>query len=301
MYILIDRATGDILTRVNPKDFDVLQNNLVRESEEDFDFYINEPTLAFLQENGLSEEAGTALGPRVHSRGIDVGWEPDTAADEPVHFGTVVDDEGQPLGGIRLDLLDGGSLEDGGSSDGRKILDWTYSRPDGTFALGVGSESPGTILRLSGRGDLVLELRDISEIGDKGEIVIQTITGTVTNEIGDPLPKVSVQLLNWESSDGSEDAGDATLGGTLSWGDTLEDGRFAIPVRLPLEVGPLEVSLEILAQSGQSLLETVVEFDPADGFEIGTLTAQSPSEEWADGETLEPVQPDHEVFEHPLG
>ena len=300
MYLLIDRANGEVISQVRETDFKVLQDNLVRESAEDYDFYINEATLDFLMENGLSGELQQALAAKVQSRGTDVGWEPDSEGVSTVHSGTVVDEEGNPLGGIRVDLLDNYDLDEKEPDSGTSILDWAYSRSDGSFSVGRDVELPGSVLRLSGRGDLVLELKAIETVGDQGRIAVQTITGQVISFDGSPLSGVSVQLLNWEPVDEFEDAEEAYLGGTLSWGDTNSEGFFAIPVRVPLDVGPVNVSLELLAQSGQSLLETTEEFEPSVSFELGAIQAPAPDENWGD-EDLTPVMPDHEAFEHPLG
>lgn len=299
MYLLIDRANGEVISQVRATDFQVLQDNLVRESAEDYDFYINEATLDFLADNGLSGELRQALAAKVQSRGTDVGWEPDSHTAR-VHSGIVVDEEGNPLGGIRVDLLDNYDLDEKGPDSEVSIIDWAYSRSDGSFSVGRDMELPGSVLRLSGRGDLVLELKTIGSLGDQGKIAVQTITGQVISFDGNPLAGVSVQLLNWEPVDEFEDADEAYLGGTLSWGDTNAEGFFAIPVRVPLDLGPVNVSLELLAQSGQSLLETTEEFDPSVSFDLGAIQSPAPDENWGD-EELEPVMPDHEAFEHPLG
>ena len=299
MYLLIDRANGEVISQVRETDFRVLQDNLVRESAEDYDFYINEATLDFLVDNGLSDELRQALAAKVQSRGTDVGWEPDSVQAK-LHSGIVVDEEGYPLGGIRVDLLDNYDLDGQEPDSGTSILDWAYSRSDGSFSVGRDVKLPGSALRLSGRGDLVLELKTIASLGEQGQIAVQTITGQVINFDGIPLPGVSVQLLNWEPVDEFEEAEEAHLGGTLSWGDTNSEGFFAIPVRIPLDEGPVNVSLELLAQSGQSLLELTEEFEPSNSFDLGAIQSPAPDENWGE-EDLVPVGPDHEAFEHPLG
>jgi hypothetical protein len=296
MYTLVDRASGHVLTTIKDADFQLLQQSLEAESSEDFDFYINEATLDYLKEQGLSEEVSSAFTGKLIGRGMDVGWEKETQGQETLHTGTVVDDEGQPLGGIRVDLMDQSPLETGVVQDARVILDWTYSRPDGSFKLESTKETPGTELRFSGRGDLVLASSFIDTIGDQGEFIVQTVTGLVKTADGEPLSGVSVQLLNWSIVDG-DDKDDDALGGSLSWGDSDDQGRFAIPVHLPPDSGPIQLSLELLANSGESLLETYVTFDPEDGFEIGALTAEKPDENWGDEVRLDTAD---RPFEHPL-
>ena len=296
MYTLVDRASGTVLTTIGDADFQLLQQSLEAESSEDYDFYINEATLDYLQEQGLSEEVVGALKGRLLGRGMDVGWERETQGQETLHTGTVVDDKGQPLGGIRVDLMDLAPPQTGIAQDVRVILDWTYSRPDGSFQLESSKEAPGTELRLSGRGDLVLASGFIDTIGEQGEFTVQTVTGTVKTAAGVALSGVSVQLLNWNVVDG-DDTDDDALGGTLSWGDSDEQGRFAIPVHLPTDAGAIQLSLEVLAVTGESLLDQDVVFEPEDGFEIGEIVANEPDETW--GEEVH-IDASDRAFEHPL-
>ncbi len=299
MYTLVDRATGNVITTIADSDFQIFQEHLVSESSEDFDFYLNQATLAYLQEQGLGEQILLAFEGKLDGRGMDLGWEKQTPEDVDLHTGTVVDDESQPLGGIRVDLLDEAPLQTGRLQAEHTLLDWTYSRADGTFRLHATKDAPGTQLRFSGRGDLVLSVAEVGAIGEQGQFRVQTITGTVKAEVGPPLAGVSVQLLNWDLEESESDDEDA-LGGSLSWGDTDETGRFAIPVHLPEDAGPVTVSLEILAPSGESLYEGECTFDPSEGFEIGELLANRPSEDYGD-EDLDPEVATERPFEHPLG
>ncbi|MFA5506404.1 MAG: hypothetical protein WC314_00990 [Vulcanimicrobiota bacterium] len=294
MYILVDRATGNIITTIGERDFQILKENLVAESSEDFDFYLNEASLQFLNEQGLSGETTEAFAGRLEGRGLDLGWEKETPTQDDLHTGTVVDNNGKPLGGIRVDLLDLGPLETG-KLQTERILDWTYSRADGRFALQATREAPGTQLRFSGRGDLVLSVAEVGAIGEQGEFVIQTVTGTVKVKGGTNLPGVSVQLLNWSLQDSEQED---TLGGSLSWGDTDSEGRFAIPLYLPEESGVVVLKLEILAPSGECLYEDECSFDPADGFEIGELWTAQPSADYGEEEPQE--APEERPFEFPL-
>lgn len=299
MYTLVDRDNGSVISEIDDKDFGVFEEHLVAQSPDDFDFYLNHATLAYLQEQGLSEAVVEAFHGKLHDRGMDMGWEKVTSDTEALHTGTVIDDEGQPLGGIRVDLLDQAPLSSGKLHDERKILDWTYTRPDGAFTIETTPESPGTQLRFSGRGDLVLASAYIDVIGDQGQFTVQTITGTVRIDTGEPLSGVSVQLLNWGLVEGEPDDDD-TLGGSLSWGDTNEQGRFAIPAHLPTDAGLVKVDLEILAPSGENLLEIGYEFDPGEGFEIGELVAQAPQDSWGEEGDLTVEEARHRSFEHPL-
>jgi hypothetical protein len=297
MYTLVDRANGTVLTTIQDPDFQLLQTNLEAESADDYDFYINEATLDYLREQGLSEEVVGAFKDRLLGRGMDVGWERETEDKEELHTGTVVDDEGQPLGGIRVDLMDRSAAETGKLQGERVILDWTYSRLDGKFTLEATKEAPGTQLRFSGRGDLVLAAGRIQSIGEQGEFTIQTVTGTVKTSDEEVLSGVSVQLLSWDLVEGNE-RDDDTLGGTLSWGDSDDLGRFAIPVHLPTDAGEVQLRLEVLANSGESLLELDISFDPSEGLEIGDLSASKPDENWGEEVKLEDSRA--RSFERPL-
>ena len=301
MYTLVDRANGEVISTIQDNDFAIFQEHLVSESSEDFDFYINEATLAYLLEQGLSADVAKAFEGKLQGRGMDMGWEKEAVGAETFHTGTVIDDEGQPLGGIRVDLLDQAKMQTGQLYEERALLDWTYSRTDGTFTLETTPESPGTQLRFSGRGDLVLASAFVEEIGEQGEFTVQTITGSVHTAERETLSGVSVQLLNWNLADGDEEEDEETMGGTLSWGDTDENGRFAIPVHLPTDSGEVLINLEILSTDGESLFEGEYVFDSADGFEIGELVAQKPSPEWGDSDEEVHVEESIErPFEHPL-
>jgi len=302
MYTLIDRANGETLSNVAQDDFEILRDHLVRESSQDFDFYINEPTIDMLRESGLSQALCQSLTERTNGRGLDLGWEPSRDTFEAIHSGLVVDDQDKPLGGIRVDLLEGCEIEEGElDEDDDGLIDWTYSRPDGRFALGPSIDRPGTVLRFSGRGDLVLEMQEIESTGDKGKITIQTVTGKVHTEDGMPLPGVSVQLLNWTVADEAIDLNEASLGGSLSWGDTDEEGRFAIPLRLPLESHRVEIQLELLAESGESLLEKTLEVDPSETLNLDTILSPTPQDNWGQEQPTEISIGHNEAFEHPLG
>lgn len=300
MYTLIDRANGEILTALDEANFQVLKTHLVQESSEDFDFYLNEATLDFLREQGLTDSLFAALEEQVKGRGLDMGWESTREGTNSLHTGQVVDNEGQPLGGIRVDLLDLTPLVSGRLEKGRTILDWAYTRKDGTFALGHDPDDPGTQLRFSGRGDLVLQNSEVTTAGDQGTFEIQTLTGTLQTEDGEPLKGASVQLLNWSLAEGGLDE-DVTLGGSLSWGDSDETGRFAIPLHVPTDQGEVNLRLEVLGISGESLFEDLASFDPAQGFEIGKVITRAPQEDFGLAESPPDLRQNApRSFEHPL-
>ena len=298
MYKLVDRASGDVICEAQESDMDVLLEHLVRESTQDYDFYLNRATLDFLEEKWLSQSVVADIGNRLNERGLDLGWENGGRGAESLYSGSVVDDEGQPLGGIRVDLLDTTPLKTGKLQRKHTVVDWTYSRADGSFALGLDSDSPGTEFRFSGRGDLVLSVAEVDTLGEQGEFVLQTITGLLKLENGDFLPGASVQLLNWVSEEG-HDADHDTLGGSLSWGDCDEQGRFAIPAHLPDDQGEVTVSLEVLSLYGESLLETEIVLDPSEGLDIGELVATTPHIEFGE-EEFSPEEARNRPFEHPL-
>lgn len=268
MITLINRADGTPLTSLSPEDFVVFQDHLVLESEQDFDYYLNPPTLEMLAEAGLSSEVTEALRVAMRDRGLDVGWEhPQPGACN--YSGSVVDDGGLPLGGIRLDLV-----------QGRLILAWAYSRQDGTFVLSGNPGDEPLVLRFSGRGDLVLREVEVENEGDLGTFELQTLSGFVHDDEGAPLAGVNVLLTDWGSAEWGRDTTSwVALGGRRSWGDSDESGRFAIPVSLPEHLGRLEVSLELTGLGGESLGQATVTFDPSEGLEVGSVIARPQRDE----------------------
>lgn len=275
MITLTDRANGSLLCSLNPEEFAVFQRQLVLESEQDFDYYLNDSTLEMLAEAGLPTQAVEILAGRMRHRGLDVGWEHLRDGARTVS-GSVVDAHVHPLGGVRVDLLHGSTL-----------LGWTYARSDGTFSLATNSETSGLSLRFLGRGDLVLRQQSVSGDGDQGQFELQTVSGLVTTESGEPLSGVNVLLADWRSSD--EDWHESTswsgLGGQRSWSDSDEEGRFAIPVNLPEDAGELEIELELTTVEGQTLEVVVLTVDPENGFQAGTITA--PPQEALEAEPVE--------------
>lgn len=264
MVTLIDRADGTAFAQISPEEFRVLQQQLVRESEEDFDYYLNDATLELLAEAGLGSSAVQALSARMKHRGLDVGWVLGPAEGES-YSGSLVDAEVVGLGGIRVDLM---------GSHG--LISWTYSGVEGEFEVFGREGVKPEFLRLSGRGDLVLCHLPLASSGEQGQFEVQTLRGAVQAEDGEPLAGVTVQLLSWSAKEKVESASWIDLGGEGSWGDTDSQGRFSIPVSLPEDVGPLQVELELTGVTGQTLESVTLTINSEASFELGTLRAPKP-------------------------
>lgn len=261
MITLIDRADGTPLCNLTPDDFVVLQDNLVQESEQDFDYYLNDGTLEMLSAAGMTEEVVSAISNRMRHRGLDLGWEHPAEGPRAV-AGKVTDPRGKALGGIRVDLV----------SD-TAIVAWTYSRPDGAFSVCTDSSDEDLYLRFSGRGDLVLRQVQVNGEGDQGAFELQTLHGFVKTDDDQPLAGVNVLLADWKSADSRETTSWAALGGLRSWGDTDDAGHFSVPVHLPHDLGPLELELELTTVHGQTLETVVLTTSPESGFDLGVLRA----------------------------
>lgn len=264
MITLIDRADGTAFAQLSPEEFRVLQQHLVRESEEDFDYYLNDATLDLLAEAGLSSSAVELLSARMKHRGLDVGWVLGPAEGES-YSGSLVDAEVVGLGGIRIDLM-----------GPQGLISWTYSGVDGHFEVFAKEGATPTFLRLSGRGDLILRQLPVSGSGEQGQFEVQTLRGSVQTEDGEALPGVTVQLQSWNAKEKVESASWTHLGGDGSWGDTDAQGRFSIPVSLPEDVGPLQIELELTAVTGQTLESVTLTLNSEAGFELGVLRAPKP-------------------------
>jgi hypothetical protein len=266
MITLIDRADGTALCTLSAEDFVVLQDNLVQESEQDFDYYFNDGTLELLAGAGMSEEVVAAISSRMRYAGVDLGWEAPSEEGSRAISGTVVDTTGKPLGGIRVDLV-----------SEEAILTWAYSRTDGRFTLLTSASDPTMYMRFSGRGDLVLRQVQVQGEGDQGNFELQTMKGSVQTEDNKPLAGVNVMLADWRSPEQRDTTSWAALGGQRSWGDTDVEGRFSIPVHLPEDVGPLEVELELTTLGGQTLETVVLTLGPESGWDVGVLRAPEPA------------------------
>lgn len=268
MIMLVDRASGRILCELEEIDFEVLRDSLVLESEEDRDYYLNAETLDLLAHAGMSASAVKALSENMRHRGLDLGWElkPDHSH-ETVCNGRILDQSGQALGGIRVDILHRGTVDS-----------WTYSRPTGSFSVcrSVGSNK-GT-LRLSGRGDLVLMARSVADCQDGDEIVISTLWGVVQTDEEEVLAGVNVSLTGWGLTSKPTSSTFEALGGSTTWGDTDDEGRFFIPVRLPEDSGPIEIELELTTADGSTLEKITRTLTSVDDYDLGVLRAPCPEE-----------------------
>lgn len=271
MHVLIDRATGAVLAETTPENFTVLQNNLTRESDTDYDFYLNDATLSYLVECGLSSDLSDTLQSQLGVRGVDMGWENPRNTDETLYFGRVVDQYGSPLGGVRIDLLERVAVDTNKPDGTLDVIDWTYTRTDGSFFLGLDQGLPGSVWRASGRGDLELHRADIETLGDLGSLTIPVLHGSVAYENGDTPEGISVQLLGWTCLTSHDRVAKADIKEGLTWGDSRTDGTFIIPVNFPESVDGISVQLELLALYGETLLETEVELSLSSSYDIGPL------------------------------
>lgn len=271
MYVLIDREKGTILTEVTQADFNILSESLIRESDSDYDFYLNDVTLDYLSDQGISPSLREALLPAVDARGLDMGWERPRLVDATLYAGQVVDQDGAPIGGVRIDLLERIEPNTNKPDLTLDVIDWTYSRSDGTFALGFDQSLPGSAWRASGRGDLELARNEITVLGDLGTIAIPLLKGTLHFPDGQPVPGASVQILSWTCLTSHDRVAKSDIQNGLTWGDSGRDGSFVIPVNFPQSVDGISVQFEILDIYGQTLLETEVELSLAHSYEIGTL------------------------------
>ncbi len=264
MISLIDRADGTQFCQLTPEDFRIFQQQLVRESEDDFDYYLTDATLELLGQAGLSQEALAGLSARMRHRGLDVGWVLGPA-DGDSYSGSLVDSDVIGLGGIRVDLM---------GSQG--MISWTYSGPEGEFEVFSKAGELPEFLRLSGRGDLVLRHIPLDGPGDQGQFEIQTLRGSVITEEGEPLSAVTVLLSGWKAKEKLESSTWKELGGQRSWGDSNDEGRFSIPVSLPEDAGPLQLDLELTAVSGQTLETLTLTVNSEAGFDLGEIRAPKP-------------------------
>ncbi len=280
MYLLVDRSNGELVGQLTEQDFTLLQSTLVRESEQDFDYYVQQGSLDLLTEAGMSQATIEAIESRLTGRGLDLGWETLHETNEVGYSGEVVDREGGPVGGIRVDLIAASS-----------IVGWTYTTPDGTFQAYPNPGHEGqkvNSLRFTGRGDLVLEQASIDSDGEQGTFEIQTLTGSVRTENGQPLAGVSVQLNQWRAMSGKSSKSRPPLGGSQSWGDTDVEGNFVIPVRLPDDVRSIEVELELFAASGENLRHVRIKLEPGLSLRLKELVVPTPDPEWGDSARVVP-------------
>lgn len=276
MKNLISRARGEDICNISDADFAALANQLVRQSESSSGYYLNSESLKLLGDVGISKAVVRSLHRHMRPGGLDLGWE--EAPDPPgtSYCGWVVDSWGEPLGGIRIVLL----------SAGHRVLNWSYSRPDGRYTIISPKNVEPKHLRFSGRGDLILVEFAVEKTEEQGETAIETLSGKLVTDEGEPVVGVSVQLLRWKEGGDIRFQETGSKGGSLTWGDTDEFGQFVVPVRIEDEDREWQGVLEILATKGQTLRKLVVTILPSESLDLGHLICPQPDEEWG-GEVWE--------------
>lgn len=268
MIFLVDRSHGKRICSLDAADFKVLQEILVVESDQDYDYYLTDATLELLSQAGMSEAAIEVLSSSMRDRGLDLGWEYSSLDDAAeVYEGVVLDSKECGQGGIRVDLLDGSSL-----------VAWSYTDVDGVYKLASAKEVARPSLRLSGRGDLVLLSVPVDGPGASEVFEIQTLSGVMVAADDEPLAGLNVALTDWKTATGKTSETWVSLGGSSTWGDTDSQGVFTIPVLLPVDAGPLEVELEVTTVDGQTLEKIVRTISPGEGFDLGLQRAPFPAE-----------------------
>jgi hypothetical protein len=273
---LISRARGEDICKISDADFAVVANQLVRQSESSSGYYLNSESLKLLDDVGISKAVVRSLHRHMRPGGLDLGWEESPASPGTIYSGTVVDSWGEPLGGIRIVLL----------SAGHSVLNWSYSRPDGRYSVASPQNVEPKHLRFSGRGDLILAEFSVEKTEDQGETQIETLSGKLVSDEGEPVIGVSVQLLRWREGGEIRYQETGSKGGSLTWGDTDELGQFVVPVRIDDENREWQAVLEILATKGQTLRKLIVTILPSESLDLGHLFCPQPEKEWG-GEAWE--------------
>lgn len=273
---LISRARGEEICRISDADFAVVADQLVRQSESSSGYYLNSESLKLLDDVGISKAVIRSLYRHMRPGGLDLGWEEAPASPGTTYSGSVVDSWGEPLGGIRIVLL----------SAGHRVLNWGYSRPDGRYNVASPENVEPKHLRFSGRGDLILTEFSVEKTEEQGETQIETLSGKLVTDEGDPVVGVSVQLLRWREGGDIRYQETGSKGGSLTWGDTDEFGQFIVPVRIEDENREWQAVLEILATKGQTLRKLIVTIHPSESLDLGHLFCPKPENEWG-GEVWE--------------
>lgn len=276
---LISRACGEDICKISDADFNVMANQLVRQSESSSGYYLNSESLKLIDNVGISKAVVRSLHRHMRPGGLDLGWEESPASPGTSYCGSVVDSWGEPLGGIRIVLL----------SAGHRVLNWGYSRPDGRYNVFSPQDVEPKHLRFSGRGDLILAEFSVEKPEEQGETRIETLSGKLVTDEGEPVVGVSVQLLKWREGEEIRYQETGSKGGSLTWGDTDEFGKFVVPVRIEDETQKWQAVLEILATKGQTLRKLIVTILPSESLDLGHLSCPQPEHEWG-GEVWEQRQ-----------
>ena len=270
MKMLVSRTHGESICRISDEDFATITKQLVRQSESSSGYYLNSESLKLLDDLGISKTVLRSLHRHMTSGGLDLGWEEPPEEGGTSYQGSVIDSLGEPLGGIRVVLL----------SAGHRVLNWSYSRPDGGYSVSAPQGVEPKHIRFSGRGDLILAELAANEELDRGQIRIDTLSGELLTPEGEPVVGVSVQLLKWKEGDHTSFHDVGSRGGSLTWGDTNEFGQFIIPIRIEDQSKTWHAILEILAAKGQTLKKLNVTVLPNESLDLGHIACPLPDEEW---------------------
>ena len=79
MPTLSDKDTGQVIGQISETDLEFLADQLEEESSEDTDYYIDEPTIDMLEDEGGSPTLISLLRNAVAARGegLDIAWTKD--------------------------------------------------------------------------------------------------------------------------------------------------------------------------------------------------------------------------------
>lgn len=134
MYNLIDRISGEEIGQISSSDFKVLRDVLVEENDDDTDYYVQQATLDFLAEAGLSPDSLNLLqGALEHRPGeLELGWEVANQSPTAV-VGKVRGLTGEAIPGVKVRL-----------QQGEERPYWAFTRADGEFEVSLRADSTGT-------------------------------------------------------------------------------------------------------------------------------------------------------------
>ncbi|MCA9791399.1 MAG: hypothetical protein KC910_06375 [Candidatus Eremiobacteraeota bacterium] len=264
MHTIINRADGSVLGTLSGEEAALLHEVLVDEFEGDADFNIRPATIELL-EGKLQPESLAWLREAAEEQGsVEIGLEEEMQ--EPTFEGVLRGTDGEPLGGLRVDVLE-------------PIEATAFSRPDGAFQLPM----PGAKarFRITARGNLVLE--EFEESTDQPlDIELQIISGQLVTPDGNGLPLAILSLDSWELLSSAHRPPEQQL----SWARTDTDGNFRLPVAFPRLSGQARCDFEVFAASGEPLggyLSIDVELDTQ--MLLGRHEVPAPNPNWPADET----------------